>query len=60
MVAGPLTGGSFNSARSLGPALAGGEWTAHWLYWIAPIGGVTAGMQLYGRLARRSVSPAPA
>ena len=31
LVTGPLTGGSFNPARSLGPALAGGGWVAHWI-----------------------------
>ena len=31
LVTGPLTGGSFNPARSLGPALVGHLWTAHWL-----------------------------
>jgi len=47
LVTGPLTGGSFNPARSLGPALASGVWTAHWLYWIAPIGGMVVAMRLY-------------
>ena len=47
LVTGPLTGGSFNPARTLGPAVAGGIWTAHWLYWTAPIGGMIVGMQLY-------------
>ena len=43
----PLTGGAFNPARSLGPALAGGGWTAHWLYWVAPIAGMVAAMHVY-------------
>jgi len=47
LVTGPLTGGSFNPARSLGPAMASGIWTAHWLYWAAPILGMIAGMRVY-------------
>lgn len=47
LVTGPLTGGSFNPARSLGPALVGGVWKAHWLYWLAPILGMVGGMKLY-------------
>ena len=47
LVTGPLTGGSFNPARSLGPAVLSGVWTAHWLYWIAPILGMTLSMRLY-------------
>ncbi len=47
LVTGPLTGGSFNPARSLGPAVAGGIWTAHWLYWIAPVIGMVIAMRLY-------------
>lgn len=50
LVTGPLTGGSFNPARSLGPAIASGEWTAHWLYWLAPIGGAMIAMRLYEAL----------
>ena len=47
LVTGPLTGGSFNPARSLGPAIASGVWTAHWIYWIAPMVGMMAAMRLY-------------
>ena len=48
LVTGPFTGGSFNPARSLGPAIASGVWTAHWIYWVAPIVGMMAAMRLYG------------
>lgn len=52
LVAGPLTGGSFNPARSLGPALVSGVWTAHWLYWLAPISGMIVSMRVYVFLRR--------
>lgn len=32
---GSVSGGAFNPARVFGPALVGGVWTKHWLYWIA-------------------------
>ena len=50
LVTGPLTGGSFNPARTLGPAVAGGDFTAHWLYWLAPIVGMLVGAHAYERL----------
>ena len=56
LVTGPLTGGSFNPARTLGPAVVGDVWTAHWLYWVAPILGMLAGMAGYNVL-RSSRSP---
>ena len=59
LVTGPLTGGSFNPARSLGPAVAGAGWTAHWLYWAAPIVGMVAAMHLYERLRPASAASVP-
>ena len=47
LVGGPLTGASMNPARSLGPALAGGPWTAHWIYWLAPGTGMVAAVLVY-------------
>jgi MIP family channel proteins len=52
LVTGPLTGGSFNPARTLGPALIGGVWIAHWLYWLAPVAGMATGMWVYDRMVR--------
>lgn len=50
LVTGPLTGGSFNPARTLGPAIVGGVWTAHWLYWVAPVLGMIVAMRTYDGL----------
>ena len=51
---GPLTGASMNPARSLGPALAGGGWTGHWLYWIAPVLGMLIAARFYVMLRPNS------
>lgn len=50
LMGGPLTGASMNPARSLGPAVVGGFWDAHWVYWLAPITGMLVGAQCYEAL----------
>jgi aquaporin Z len=47
MMGGPLTGASMNPARSLGPAVAGGIWAAHWIYWVAPITAMLVAARIY-------------
>jgi MIP family channel proteins len=50
LAAGPLTGASMNPARSFGPALATGIWTAHWIYWLAPLTGAALAVAVYDYL----------
>jgi MIP family channel proteins len=52
LMGGPLTGASLNPARTLGPAVATGNFANLWLYFVGPsLGGVVAAL-LYNGLLR--------
>jgi MIP family channel proteins len=57
-VAGPVTGGSVNPVRSLGPMLVAGDLTSVWLYILGPIIGGVLGALLYDRVMAQSEAPA--
>ena len=58
MFGGPVTGASMNPARSLGPALAAGEWQNFWLYILGPVLGAAAGALSYQLVRGEPVRPA--
>lgn len=63
LFAGPISGASMNPARSLGPALVGGTWTALWVYLLAPLVGAALAALIYRWLRTASLAnpttPAP-
>lgn len=60
LFAGPVSGASMNPARSLGPALIAGVWTAQWVYLVAPAFGAVIAARLYAwlRMASRPATGA--
>ena len=56
---GPLTGGSLNPARSLGPAVASGVFEGQAVYWAGPIVGAVVAALLYDQLFLRRAPELP-
>src|SRR5215217_4299090 len=54
LIAGPITGGSLNPARTLGPMIVAGQFTAIWVYIVGPIVGAVLAALLYDRFASQS------
>jgi aquaporin Z len=48
---GSITGASMNPVRSFAPALVGGVWQHHWIYWVAPILGAQLAVFMYSQLS---------
>ena len=49
---GPISGASMNPARSFGPALISGNFSFHWVYWLAPIIGAILAVLAYKIIER--------
>ncbi|PIA63668.1 hypothetical protein AQUCO_00201188v1 [Aquilegia coerulea] len=47
LIAGPLSGGSMNPVRTLGPAIAANNYDTLWIYLVAPTLGALAGAGIY-------------
>ncbi|KAL8248741.1 hypothetical protein R6Q59_005609 [Mikania micrantha] len=54
--AGPVSGGSMNPARTIGPALASNEYKSIWVYIVGPIAGTLSGAMCY-RFIRSTNEP---
>jgi aquaporin Z len=46
----PISGTSTNPARSFGPAVISGEWSAWWIYWVGPLLGALASIVIFSFL----------
>lgn len=50
LIAGSSTGGSMNPVRTLGPAVAAGNYRGLWVYMVAPILGGVVGAGTYSAM----------
>ncbi|AWR87474.1 MIP/aquaporin family protein [Meiothermus taiwanensis] len=55
LAGGAVSGAAMNPARVLGPAIIGGEWAAHWVYWVGPLVGAGLAALLYDFLYSKQV-----
>jgi glycerol uptake facilitator-like aquaporin len=59
LAAGPVTGGSLNPARTLGPMIVAADFTGWWVYIVGPIvGGVVAALPYQWQFKRAVPPPA--
>ncbi len=58
LIGGPITGGSVNPVRALGPEIVAAHFEAFWVYLLAPLLGGVAAALLYDRVIGRAVVPA--
>ncbi|CAH9068672.1 unnamed protein product [Cuscuta europaea] len=59
LVAGPSSGGSMNPVRTLGPAVAAGNYKSLWIYLVAPTLGALAGATIYTVVKLREEDAVP-
>ncbi|XP_021291285.1 probable aquaporin NIP7-1 isoform X2 [Herrania umbratica] len=59
LITGPISGGSLNPARSLGPAIVSRNFERLWIYLTAPVIGAVTGALLYGLLRLRGPAYSP-
>jgi aquaporin Z len=50
LAGGAVSGAAMNPARAFGPAIIGGTWNAHWIYWVGPLVGAGLAATLYSLL----------
>ena len=50
----PVSGMSLNPARTLAPAVFSGDYTAIWLYFVAPVTGMLLAAEVFRRVTRAS------
>uniref|UniRef100_A0A7N0SYH1 Aquaporin NIP7-1 n=1 Tax=Kalanchoe fedtschenkoi TaxID=63787 RepID=A0A7N0SYH1_KALFE len=57
LISGPVSGGSLNPARSLGPAIVSWEFSHVWIYIVGPCAGAISGAMTYQFLRLRGGAP---